>query len=171
MPVQLDALLIAVSIYSRIKNALDLSSTLDTIQRNKSYSFTDGAGADQADVHWSDERTLSASATEDLDLAGGLTDAFGAAITFARIKAIYIEADSANTNNVLLGGAAANAFVGPFGAAAHTIAVRPGGAVLLVAPDATGYVVTAGTGDLLRVGNSGAGTSVKYRIVVVGSLT
>jgi len=171
MPVQLDALLIAVSIYSRIKNALDLSTSLDTIQRNKSYSFTDGAGADQADVVWSDERTLAASATEDLDLAGGLIDAFGVAITLARIKAIYVEADSSNTNNVLLGGAAANAFATPFADVTDRVTLRPGGALLLVAPDATGYVVTAGTGDLLRAGNSGAGTSVKYRIVLVGSLT
>src|SRR3990172_6816581 len=165
----LDALLIAVSLYSRIKNALDLSSSLDTIQRNKSYSFTAGAAADQADVHWSDERTLAASATEDLDLAGGLTDAFGAAITFARIKAIYVEADSANTNNVLLGGAAANAFATPFADAIDKVTLRPGGALLLVAPDATGYVVTASTADLLRVGNSGAGTSVKDRIMLVCS--
>src|SRR3990172_6448394 len=133
MAVQLDALLIAISIYSRIKSALDLSTSLDTIQRNKSYSFTDGAGADQADVVWSDERTLAASATEDLDLAGGLTDAFGTAITFARVKGIYIEADSTNTNNVFVGGAALNAFATLFGDATDKIVLRPGGALLLVA--------------------------------------
>jgi len=171
MPVQLDALLIAVSIYSRIKNALDLSSTLDTIQRNKSYSFTDGAGADQADVHWSDERTLAALASEDLDLAGGLIDAFGAAITFARIKGIYVEADATNINLVAVGGAGANALLGWMASASDNIRVRPGGLFLLVAPDATGWPVTAGTADLLRIANLAGGTSVKYRIVLVGSLT
>jgi hypothetical protein len=166
----LDALQIGISIYARIKNALKLSSTLDTIQKNVSYSFTDGAGANQADVHWSDERIIAASGAEDLDLAGALTDAFGAVISFVRIKAIYIEADAANTNNVLLGGAAANAFINWVADATDRLSIRPGGAFLLVASDAVAYAVTAGTGDLLRVGNSGAGTSVKYRIILIGSL-
>jgi len=169
--VTLDALLIAVSIYSRIKNALDLSTSLDTINRNKSWSFTDGAGLDQADVVWSDERTLGASGDENLDLSGVLTDAFGTVITFARIKAIYLEADSANTNDVWLGGAAANIFATPFAGGSGVVSIPPNGMLFMVAPGATAWVVTAGTADQLRVRNSGAGTSVKYRIVLVGSLT
>jgi hypothetical protein len=31
--------------------------------------------------------------------------------------------------------------------------------------------VTAGTGDLLRVANGGAGSSVGYRLLVIGSTT
>jgi len=169
---QLDALSIVISFLSRIKNVLDLSTSFDTIERNKTFTFTDGAGLDQADVHWSDERTLAASASEDLDLAGGavLIDAFGTALALTEVVAIYIEADSTNTNNVLVGGAAANGFTTPFGAATDRIVVRPGGAALLIAPDATAYAVAAGTGDLLRVANSGAGTSVKYRIIIIGRL-
>lgn len=49
---------------------------------------------------------LAASASENLDLAGGLTDDFGATLTFTAIKEIIIHASSANTNNVLVGGAA-----------------------------------------------------------------
>ena len=166
-----DALVIAVSIYSRIKNVLKLSNSLDTIQKNVSYTFTDGAGADQADEHWSDERTLAASASEDLDLAGVLTDAFGAVITFARIKFLYVEADAANTNDVVVGGAPANAWLGPFADVTDKFKVRPGGAHFDLDRTAGGFVVTAGTGDLLRVANSGAGTSVKYRMVLIGSLS
>lgn len=33
---------------------------------------------------------------------------------------------------------------------------------------ATGYAVTAGTADQLKVANSGAGTGVTYDIVIVG---
>ena len=40
--------------------------------------------------------------------------------------------------------------------------------LLLVAPGAAGYAVTAGTGDILKVANSGAGTGVTYDIVIVG---
>jgi hypothetical protein len=171
MAITLDAFLAAISIYSRTKNPLKLSTTLDGIQRNVSYSFTDGAGANQMDAVWSDERTIAASGTDDLDLAGGLTDAFGAAITFARIKFLYLEADSTNVNNVVLGGAAANAFINWVADATDKVVARPGGAFLLIANDATGYAVTAGTGDILRIANSGAGTSVKYRIILGGSLT
>jgi len=171
MPTQLDALNITLSVLSRIKNVLDLSTSKDEIDRNIALTFTDGAGADQADLHWSDERTLAASANEELDLAGVLADAFGTTITFARIKAIIIEADSTNTNNVEVGGAAANAFLGPFKDATDIAVVRPKGFLCIVAPDATGYVVTAGTGDKLKIANSGAGTSVKYRIILIGSLT
>jgi hypothetical protein len=168
MAVALDALSITVSLLSRIKNVLDLSTTFDTIERNKNFTLTDGNAADQADAHWSDERTLAASATENLDLSGVLTDAFGAVLTFAKIRAIYVEADVANTNNVELGGAATNAFL--FLKDATDIAVvRPGGLLLLVARDAAGYTVTAATGDILKVTNSGAGTSVIYRIVLVGT--
>ena len=46
--------------------------------------------------------------------------------------------------------------------------MQPGGTLLLVAPNAAGYAVTAGTGDLLKVANSGGSTGVTYDIVIVG---
>lgn len=168
----LDALQVNVSVYSRIKNALDLSTTLDTIQRNLGFTFTDGAAANQADIHWSDERTLAANASEDLDLNGGLTDAFGAAIAAARVKILLIESDAANTNDVLVQSAPSNAFTALGGGDTGVYAaVKPGGLVLFIAPNAEGYVVTAGTGDLLRIANPTGGTSVKYRITLVASLS
>jgi hypothetical protein len=119
-----------------------------------------------ADVMFSDARTIAASSTDDLDLRGTLTDAFGATINFAEVVAIYVEAASTNTNNVVIGGAASNQFVGPFGAAAHTIALAPGEAFCMT--NKAGWTVTAGTGDILRIANSAAGTSVKYNIILVG---
>mgnify|MGYP000488088098 CR=1 FL=1 len=59
-------------------------------------------------------------------------------------------------------------FVGPFGSATHTVALPPGGNLILTAP-ASGWTVTAGTGDLLRVANSGAGTSVTFDIIIIGT--
>lgn len=49
------------------------------------------------------------------------------------------------------------------------INIRPGGALILLAPDATGYAVTAGTGDLLRIANSAGSTSVTYDIILIGA--
>lgn len=70
----------------------------------KILQFSNGTGADQADLLWADERTLAASASEDLDLAGVLADAFGATLGMAEVVMILVIAAAANTNNVVVGG-------------------------------------------------------------------
>lgn len=123
------------------------------------------AALGKADLMYTATRTLAASATEDLDLAGVLTNGFGATFTATEILAIVVEAATGNTNNVVVGGASLNAFVGPFGASTHTLAVKPGQYIALI--DNQGWTVTAGTGDLLRVANSSSGTGVTYTIAVI----
>ena len=147
---------------------LDLSTTINTLGFTRQFNLATGTGAGQADKIWHDERTLTASSVEDLDLAGSLVDAFGTTLTFARVKGVVVYANPANTNNVVLGNVT-NGIVAWFGAATHTISVRPGGVFAILATDATTYTVTPGTADLLHVANSGAGTSVTYDVVVVGS--
>lgn len=137
------------------------------IELSYSGDMATGTGASQSDKIFSDQRTLNASASEDLDLAGVLTDLLGAALTFVEVTAIFIKAAAGNTNNVVVGGAAATQFVGGFGAATHTWAIPPGGAFLVAAPVA-GWAVGAGATDLLKIANSGAGTPVTYDIVIVG---
>jgi hypothetical protein len=76
---------------------------------SKSFEFSAGTAAtSQANVLYSETRTLAASAAEDLDLAGVLADALGATITAAEIVAIYIAAASGNTNDVQVTRPAAN---------------------------------------------------------------
>lgn len=132
-------------------------------------AWTSGTGAGQADMVWGDIRTINASSNDDLDLNGSLVGAFGTTLAFARIKAILVTADAGNTNNVVVGNAASNQFVGPFGAAAHTVAIQPGGMYMAVAPGATAWPVTATTADLLRIANSGAGSTVTYSILLIGA--
>lgn len=146
----------------------DLGAAKYSLRMDALATMANGTGDNQADLVFVDRRTLAASASENLDLAGALADPLGATLTFVAVKAILIKAATGNTNNVVLGGAASNAFVGPFGAAAQTLAVPPGGGVLLAAPK-SGWVVTAGTGDILKVANGGAGTSVTYDIVIIGT--
>lgn len=148
--------------------ALDLGSASAKIAAGIALQLASGVGANQADLVFSDERTISASSSENLDLAGVLVDGLGATLTFAKIKALLVVADAANTNDVVIGNAASNGFVGPFGAATHTLAVKPGGVALVACPG-TGWSVTPSTGDILKVANSGGTTSVKYRIIVVGT--
>lgn len=154
--------------------ALDLQTVVANYDRPRTLTLAAGTGAvaDTADRGWSDQRTIAASGNDDLDLAGVLTDPVGAAITFARIRLLYIEADAANTNNLLVGpGAATNPWNTWISGTTPTVTVRPGGLLLLAARDATGYTVTAGTGDILRITNSAGGTSVTYNIAIVGSST
>jgi hypothetical protein len=158
-----------VELVADAASPLDLTSASSRLSFVRQINMATGTAANQADKIWSDERTLTASSTEDLDLAGVLVDPFGATLTFARIKFLIVYALPANTNNVVLGNAASNGWVGPFGAATHTISIRPGGLIAMVAPDATAWPVTAGTGDLLHVANSGAGTGVTYDIALIGS--
>ncbi|WP_340265409.1 hypothetical protein [Sphingobium mellinum] len=154
--------------------AFDLSTLVDIGEASHeaswspSYVFSDGLGANQAKAVFADERTLAASANESLDLAGGLSDVFGNLITFTKIKAIAIQAAATNSNDVLVGGAASNGFISFVGATDDTIKVKPGGMFLIVAPDANGLAVTASTADLLKIANSAGGSSVTYKIVIIG---
>lgn len=160
---------LTLSAIAEFTSAMDLATGRVPLSWVQSFSLADGSGANQANRIFHDKRQLAASANEDLDLAGVLLDAFGSAITFARIKTMGLRALSTNSNNVVIGAAASNTWVGPFGGATHTSHVRPGGVACWIAPDATGWPVTAGTGDQLRVANSGAGTAVDYEIVLIGA--
>ncbi|OGB94026.1 MAG: hypothetical protein A2Z31_00225 [candidate division NC10 bacterium RBG_16_65_8] len=160
---------VKVDLTSILTSALDLATAQAALTYLKSIALTDGTGADQADQVWHDQRTLGASATENLDLAGSLTNALGATVTFARVKAILVFAAVGNTNNVQVGGAASNGFINWVASATDIINVRPGGLFLLVARDATAYAVTAGTGDILKMTNSSGSTSVTYDIILIGA--
>jgi hypothetical protein len=160
---------LVVSTVATLTSALDLATGTVPLALQQSIELASGTGANQADRIWHDERTLTASSSENLDLAGSLADAFGTTITFARIKAIVVGAASANTNNVQVGGAASNAFVNWVANSSDIVNVPPGAVLALIAPGATAFPVTAGTGDILKIANSGAGTGVTYDIVLIGA--
>lgn len=162
-----------VSVTAKWLAAPDLGSVLASLTKSYGPTLTDGAGAGQANELYHKQRTLAASVTEDLDLTGAvLLDPLGGAVTLARVKGLVIAAAATNTNNVVVGAAASFAWTGLLGAT-HTVTLRPGAVFAAFAgvADATGYVVTAGTGDLLKVANSGGTTSVTYDIIVYGSTT
>lgn len=160
-----------LSLSALLEGTVDIGVVSHEIAYGPSIQFGDGNGANQINRVWADTRTIAASANEDIDLAGTLVDAIGQTVTLARVRALIIRAAAANTNNLIVGGAASNGFATWVGSATNTVIVRPGGMLVLVAPDATAYAVTAATGDLLRVANSAGGTSVTYDIVVLGSAT
>lgn len=159
---------IKASIAATLTGSNDMGTPTHDFTEAFNLLMENGTGANQANNVFSDERTLAASAAEDLDLAGSLTNAFGTTLTFTAVKAIMVVASAANTNNVTIGQSGSSAFAGPFNATLNAVAISPGGVFLVLNPSAAGWAVTPTTADLLRLGNSGAGSSVTYRIVIIG---
>lgn len=161
---------VAVTVNTNYTKALDLSIGSVPLLKDYTKSLQTGTGAGQADLIFHDTRTLAPSASEDLDLAGVLADAFGTVLTFARLKYVIVAAADANANNVLVGAVVNGvaSFLSP--AASGLITLRPGAffAVAAGAADAVGYAVVAATADLLHIANSGAGTSVTYDVIIGG---
>ncbi|MFN3473562.1 MAG: hypothetical protein ACK4ZW_05900 [Blastomonas sp.] len=157
-----------ITLQALLSGAADIGSRQQDINYTISRPIGSGTGDNQADQVFADTRTLAASSSEDLDMAGVLTNGLGSTITFASVKALIIVAAAGNTNDVVVGGAASNAFATMFGDATDTIKVPPGGFVVLGDFGATGFAVTASTGDLLKIANGGSGTPVSYDILIVG---
>lgn len=150
--------------YSNTVGLQDVSAPLTVM---KTISLAHGTGANQADKVYSQQYSIATGATQSIDVAGSLTDSMGVAFTPARIKAIYIGSAAANTTNLTVFGDAAH--VPFFGTVATSFTMRPGGAFLLVDPGATGYVVTASTGDIIKIINAAGATAVVDLVIVAAS--
>lgn len=135
-----------------------------------SLKWTSGTGANQADLVYHARPTISGSGSSNFDLAGSLTDQFGATIANARIKLIAIHNRAAIGSGFVLsiGGAASNPFINWVADSTDKINVRPQGLFLLAAPDATAYAVTAATGDILKIANGG-GSAVDLDLILIGA--
>lgn len=159
---------IVAQVIASLTSPRDLSTPIDALDYTQRITLENGTGTNQADMLWHDQRSLNASANEDIDLAGALTGSFGTTLTFARIKGLIVAAASGNSNNVQVARGSSNGCT-IFLAASDGLVVRPGGLVAWFAPDATGIAVAAGSSDILNIANGGAGTSVTYDIVVIGA--
>ncbi len=150
----------------------DIGDTVYQFSDSDVLNFSHGTGNNQVNQVWADIRTISASSSENLDLYGSLVSALNTTLNFAKIKLIEIKADSANINNVLVGGSAAGV-AGMFVLTGDStidevqMVIPPGGIYLIAAPLA-GFTVTNTTGDILKIANSSSGTSVTYTIKVYG---
>ncbi|MFC3097375.1 hypothetical protein [Alteraurantiacibacter palmitatis] len=146
----------------------DIGTAQHAVSVHRRASFSNGTGADQANNLFVDRRTIAGAGSEEIDLAGVLSNALGQTLTFTAIKAIRIHSDPDNGGNIVVGGAESNAFVGPFGDATDTLSIAPGGFFEVVNPSAAGWPVTAGTGDRLKVANSDAEDPASYSIEIIG---
>lgn len=126
-----------------------LASGNQTDQANRAYPFT---GA-----------TSTGGVT--FDLSGSLTDAFGNTLSLTSVQCIIIRNLSTTVGEDLIVGNGANPFATFVGASVQSFTIKEDGFIILWAPK-TGYTVTAGTGDILKIA-SAAGTP-SYELIVIG---
>jgi hypothetical protein len=112
------------------------------------------------------QTTISAGADMDLDLHTSLTDFFGAALNFARIKAILFEhvSSSAATDGVIIGN---NGATNPV-VAWSMPKIYAGGFFMLCLNDTTGIAVTNGSADVFRMSNEDGSNAATIRLVLGG---
>ena len=136
--------------------------------------FTQGSGADQLEVLYRAQHTLTlATTTVDLDLAGVLADVFGDTINFTAIKMIWIHNTAVTGGEeIRFGGAVSNPWQAPFaGSAAPTTAkfeVGPRGILIACNPE-DGYAVVPGSSDVLRLTHAGAVGDIDVNVVLMGN--
>lgn len=142
---------IMLSILAHETSAGDLSRTLRATPASYSTVFSDGTAAYQAQVVWSDARTLS-GASETLVLASLADTRDGAAVsvTMTAVKAVYIRNSHASASLTFAGAPL------PSGG----LAVAAGGAYAQVDPTAAGMAA----GTITVSGSAGA----TYDIVLIG---
>ena len=142
-------------------------ATTSTPTIDAELSLTSGTADGSADLVFTARRSLGASSTETLDLAGGLTDVYGATLTFVDVVGMVVRNRETTSTRVLrVGPNAANGFLGPFVDATDRIAIGPSG-IFSTWRD-SGWTVTAGTGDLLFFQNTDGAGAISYDVLLVG---
>ena len=161
----LSDLALVLSLSGVFSKALDLTTPSEQLQIAKTLSLADGTGSGQANQLWSDTRTLVAT-SENLDLAGGLVDAFGDTITFTKVKVLLVHNKATTTLHhlTLSGNFLTNQMMS---GASVKLSLDPSSVLFLTSP-IDGYAVTADTGDVLNV-DAGANT-ITYDIVLIGTV-
>jgi hypothetical protein len=146
----------------KIQNTRETQKLNSDLPLRRIVDFAEGAGAKQASKVWYSTKITVTNAGQNLDLSN-LTDEFGVVQTFTNIKGIaFINRSIDPGKNITIGNAPTDTFVGPFGAAAHTLTVGPEGQTLLMNPNA-GWAVTGTTDQLRLVGVTG-GTEIEMAV-------
>jgi len=141
--------------------ATGLSAPRDTISVQESQAYSYGTGSDEADGEWAKVFSFGSSGGSEKIGLDSLTDAFGDALTVAKIKAIYLRAPEDNADSVLVDArdtAISNGWWGaPWHATSDTtggyLKLEPGTTVLFTDPN--GWNVSAGN-ELVILSTSAA---------------
>lgn len=157
---------LAVMLRHKNIKTTDYNTLPDEINLALSQDFAAGVAAEQCDqVFGPDKRTLAGGTAESLDLVGGgLLDNFGNAIALVKVRVIVIQNLSAT--KILTVGNDANPLLF-LGGPTETYPIPPKGKMALDNP-VTGWTVTPGTGDKIKVANN-AGDPADYLVWILGT--
>lgn len=152
-----------ITIGGKLTQNTDNATVARRIEIDASQTYTHGTGANQANEDWDDQRTVTA-ASENLDLAGGITNGFGRTVTFTSVKELFIKNTSTTSGeNLTISGSFMDNEL--LGGTTPTMVLGPGG-VFHVASPIDGYAVAAGTDDIITI-DPGSDTII-YDIEIVG---
>jgi len=142
------------------------SSTLkETFDPFLDWTHTTGDSTNQMETIIVDTYTLTNSESRTIDL-DSIANGFGDTINFSVVRFMALSCSTGNIDAVSIGNAATNEFASWCGDTNQVVLVRPGGIVLFVAPDATGYAVsTDGNLKMLNTGTNNA----SYDLYIGGS--
>ena len=121
-----------------------------------SFAFSSGSGALQGDQVYQATLALTAGAAS-VDLSGVLTDAFRRRHDFSPRESTRLQEQLGKQHHDIGRRSECPVDHAPGYNDIHVI-VRPGGVFQVIAPDATGYAITATTGDILKVAGTGTET-------------
>lgn len=140
----------------------DLSATVTTTNISRAISFATGTGANQAQLAWSDSRTVDGLGDDTPDLSA-LPDARGT-VTFTAVKLIYIR----NTGTMpIVWDGNGDWDTGPQKTPdTSSYEIPPGGIYLASNPSAAGWSVGAAS-EYLTIVNDNA-TAAAYDILLIG---
>ena len=153
---------IMLSILTHETSAGDLSRTLRATPASYALSLTDGTGANQAQIVWSDSRIAPANDEDSINLLAATDDR--GTCSFTSVKAIYVK--NTGASEILWTGGEWQS--GPLPQNSALLKIRPGGAMFLAAPDAQGWLTPGGS--FFRIDNQTA-TNGSYEVVLIGEGT
>lgn len=152
--------------------SLTLTAQPNNVSANGPWTYisgtlSQGTAAGQADTVYKKQISLVASGTTTLNLSS-LTDDFGDAIAFARLKCLYVEnSKSALSTNVAMGDAGSNPFSGMWSPGTAVVNIRNGVSFWSgICMDATGWVVSTGVNLLFT--NSDSVNAALLNILIAG---
>lgn len=133
-----------------------------------SAELTNGTTSGKGNMIYADKHTIAAGASVDLDLSGSLTNISNSAATFTKVKQVVVIIDTPDgTKKVRVGpqnvSNAAQLWFGGTGATCYEEVAEWS----IKTDRYTGWTITPGTGDILRIHNP-TGVSVGVYIAITG---
>lgn len=158
---------LTASIASKIRRVSSLGDLSAELSGVPDQILSTGVSTHQFNLAYWNELQLAASGNVTLDLYGSLKDPLGGTLNFAKLVAIYIRAHNDNASTIVVGASGAGGFVGPFGAATHSIKLSNNECFFVTNVNA-GWPVADNTGDKLKIANNASSTKAKASVVLLG---